>query len=207
MGKLSLFFLNWRITAFQCRVIVSAVQQSESALSIHMSPPSWTSLAPPPSHPCRSSQSTELSSLCYTADPHWRSVCFNEETLPPFSAGPGASQIRFTREGIHSDSSPLQGGKVKLCVLKNWLLPSLEGSGSREKCLTCCLWSLFRRVVEVVPTEPLKASLRKRKERKREGGRKKGRKEKRKRKTFLVAQWLRLCFSCRGQGFDPWSGN
>ena len=33
--------------------------------------------------------------------------------------------------------------------------------------------------MEVVPTEPLKASLRKVKERKREGGRKKGRKEKR----------------------------
>ena len=26
-------------------------------------------------------------------------------------------------------------------------------------------------------------------------------------RTFLVAQWLRLCSQCRGLGFDPWSGN
>ena len=33
-------------------------------------PPSQTSLPPPPSQPSRSSQSTELSSLCYTASSH-----------------------------------------------------------------------------------------------------------------------------------------
>ena len=25
--------------------------------------------------------------------------------------------------------------------------------------------------------------------------------------TSLAVQWLRLCFQCRGQGFDPWSGS
>ena len=25
--------------------------------------------------------------------------------------------------------------------------------------------------------------------------------------TSLVIQWLRLCFQCRGQGFNPWSAN
>ena len=45
-------------------MLVSAVQRSESAICIHISSPSWTSLLPPPSHPSRSSQSTELSSLC-----------------------------------------------------------------------------------------------------------------------------------------------
>ena len=43
-------------------VLESAVQLSESAICIHMSPPT-----PIPSHPSRSSQSTKLSSLCYTA--------------------------------------------------------------------------------------------------------------------------------------------
>ena len=47
-------------------VLVSAVQQSESALSIHV--PSLLSL--PPSHLSRSSQSTKLSSLCHTATSH-----------------------------------------------------------------------------------------------------------------------------------------
>ena len=25
--------------------------------------------------------------------------------------------------------------------------------------------------------------------------------------TSLEVQWLRVCFHCRGFGFDPWSGN
>ena len=54
------FIFNWRIIALQC-----CVGFCESALRIHMSPPSWTPL--PPSivlTPLRSSQSTVLSSLC-----------------------------------------------------------------------------------------------------------------------------------------------
>ena len=35
-------------------VLVSAIQQCESAISVHVSPPSGTSLPPPPSHPSRS---------------------------------------------------------------------------------------------------------------------------------------------------------
>ena len=49
------------IITFQC-VLVSTIQQSESALRRHVSPPFWSSL--PPS---RSSQSSELSFQCYTA--------------------------------------------------------------------------------------------------------------------------------------------
>ena len=40
-------------------VLVSAIHQHESAIGIHMSPPSWTSLLPPtPAHPSRLSRST-----------------------------------------------------------------------------------------------------------------------------------------------------
>ena len=42
--------------------------------SIPISPPSWTPPKHPTSHPSRSSQSTELSSLCYTAASQWPSV-------------------------------------------------------------------------------------------------------------------------------------
>ena len=44
-------------------VLVSPVQQSESAICIHILPPSWASLPPPliPPHHSRSSQSSKLS--------------------------------------------------------------------------------------------------------------------------------------------------
>ena len=48
-------------------VLVSAIQQLK--LAIIFEPPS-----PPPSHPSRSSQSTKLGSLCYTATSHQLSV-------------------------------------------------------------------------------------------------------------------------------------
>ena len=52
-------------------LMVSAIHQHESATSIHMSPPSWTSLPlPTPSQPSRLSQSPGLSSLRHTADFH-----------------------------------------------------------------------------------------------------------------------------------------
>ena len=45
-------------------MLVSAIHQHESAIGIHISPPSWTSLPPPTtSHPSILSQSTRLSSL------------------------------------------------------------------------------------------------------------------------------------------------
>jgi len=58
------FFFNWKITALQWLLPYS---NSESAISIHMPPPSWTSLLPPiPSHPSKLSQSTGLNFLLNT---------------------------------------------------------------------------------------------------------------------------------------------
>ena len=65
----SFFFLNWSTVAFNC-VLVSALQLSESSIHIHVSPPSRISPTPAPSHPSRSSQSTKMRSLRYTAVPH-----------------------------------------------------------------------------------------------------------------------------------------
>ena len=50
-------------------LLVSAIQQCESAVSIYVSPPSWRKpLSPLPSHPFRqSSQSIRLGSLFYAA--------------------------------------------------------------------------------------------------------------------------------------------
>ena len=51
----NVFIFNWRIIAVRA-VLVSAIQQRESVIGIHMFPPSWTSLPPPTtSHPSRSS--------------------------------------------------------------------------------------------------------------------------------------------------------
>ena len=52
-------------------MLVSAIEQHESAISIPLSTPSWTSLPPfIPSHPSRLSQSTRVSSPCYPATSH-----------------------------------------------------------------------------------------------------------------------------------------
>ena len=48
-------------------VLVSAVQQDESIISIPAPPPCQASLPPSPSHPSRSSRSVRLSCLCYAA--------------------------------------------------------------------------------------------------------------------------------------------
>ena len=54
-------------------VLVSAIQQHESDIGIHKSPPSSSSLpAPTPSRPSRLSLS--LSSLHKTAHPHWLAI-------------------------------------------------------------------------------------------------------------------------------------
>ena len=57
-------------------VLASATHQHESAIGIHMSPPSWTLLLPSPipSHPSRLSQSTGLSSLCHIENSHSLSI-------------------------------------------------------------------------------------------------------------------------------------
>ena len=56
-------------------LLVSNLQQSVSAICfIYLSPPSWTSRHPTPSHPSRSLQSAELGPLCYIAISHYLSV-------------------------------------------------------------------------------------------------------------------------------------
>ena len=53
-------------------VLMSAIHQQESAIVIHMSPASWTSLPPvTPFYLSRLSQSTSLSSLSHTANSSW----------------------------------------------------------------------------------------------------------------------------------------
>ena len=64
-------------------MLVSALQQSEPALHVHISPPSWASLQPLPSHPFRSSQNTELSFWCPLINGH---QYFFSSTLLPYGA-------------------------------------------------------------------------------------------------------------------------
>ena len=55
-------------------MLVSAIRQHELTIGILMSPPSWTSFPPTPSHSPRLSQGTGLSSLHQAADSHWPSI-------------------------------------------------------------------------------------------------------------------------------------
>ena len=71
----SFFFLihiYWSIIASQYYVSFCCTTKWVSHMHIYVpiSPPSWASLPPSLSHPSRSSQSTELISLCYAAASH-----------------------------------------------------------------------------------------------------------------------------------------
>ena len=57
-------------------MLVSAIQWSVSAVSIHISPAFCTFLLPPPSHVPSSSQNTELSPPCYIAASHELAVVY-----------------------------------------------------------------------------------------------------------------------------------
>ena len=79
-------------------VLVSVIHQHESAISVHMYSPSWTSLPPHSSCPSRLSQITKLGSLCYTAAFHWlfhRQLCIYVNTT--FSIRPTLSFPRCVK--------------------------------------------------------------------------------------------------------------
>ena len=89
-------------------MLISAVQ-CESAISIHISPSSWISLPPLPwSHSSRSPQSSEVSSLGYTAS-HSPSIshvlmcicqCYSPSSVhPPF---PHCAQCSFPSLRLYS---------------------------------------------------------------------------------------------------------
>ena len=98
-------------------MLVSAVEQSESAIHIHISPPSWASLTAP--HPSRSSQSTELRSLCYTAGLYIK-----------------VTYWQFTQSKASSASSWLLTGLRKEC----YLLRSYLAGAWRKLLVVLFLW-------------------------------------------------------------------
>ena len=98
------YFFYW-IQLLYNGVLVSSVQPSISAICIHMSPPSWTSLPPTcPSYFSRSSQNTELSSLwffsrfplafCFTHGSVYMSILISH--FIPFSPSPTVSTCPFS---------------------------------------------------------------------------------------------------------------
>ena len=105
---------NWRIIALQYS-LVSTKHQHESAIGIHMSPPTWISLPPPsPPHPSRLLPSPSLSSLSQTTDSHWLSVLhmvgYVSMLLSPYNP-PSPSLPSHVHESVlddgHSDQCEL----------------------------------------------------------------------------------------------------
>ena len=98
-------------------MLVSAIQQHESAISVRISPLEPPSHAPIPSHTSRLLQSTMLSSLHHTASSHWLSIlhmvmymfqCYS--LLVPPSLSPAGSRSLFIC--LHLYSCPAIGSSV-----------------------------------------------------------------------------------------------
>ena len=126
-------------------MLVSGVQHCESVISIHMSPPSWTSLSPStPSHPSRLSQSTSLSSLYYTASPVVQSCSTLYDPMDCSTPGfPVHHQLQSLLK-LTSIQSVMPSNHLILCGLL-FLPPSIFPSirvFSRESAL-CIRWPKY----------------------------------------------------------------
>ena len=84
-------------------VLFSATHQHESAIGLHMSPPSWASLPPPsPSHPSRLSQSPGLSSLHHTANSPWLCIFTSVSSVVSDSLWPhGLKHARLPYSNVY----------------------------------------------------------------------------------------------------------
>ena len=114
-------------------VLISAVHQLESAVGIHMSPPSGSSLPPPtPSHPSRLSQSTrfELPASCSKFP---AALYFTYGNVYLFSSVQSLSRVRLfvtpwtaARQAslsITSSQSLLKLMSIELVMPSNHLIP------------------------------------------------------------------------------------
>ena len=151
-------------------VLVSALQQHESAISIHMSLPSWTSL-PLPSHLSRLSQSTGLSSLCYTTTSHKLSIlhmimymhqCYVLNSSHP-SLTSFSSPLLFTHSAVWQVSGRHQvslgdDSDSTVAVYLSFSEPQLSHlwSGHPDKpILQGCLQSTWPGALGLRPTHPV----------------------------------------------------
>ena len=107
-------------------VLLSATHQHESAIGTHMSFPLWASFPSPiPSHPPRLSQSTGLSSLSHTANPHQTSILHMVmHMFPCYSPNLvflGNQSLVILGSYIHAW---VEWVDVKVCDLQGWVIAS-----------------------------------------------------------------------------------
>ena len=140
-------------------MLVSATHQHESAIGMHMSPPSWTSL--PPSHPSRWSQSIEFElPASYSKFPltiyftcTW--VSSNEVDEPrahytEWSKSEGEEQILYINTYMESRKTVL----MNLFTEKKWKHRHREWSGGHSRGRSCfihCLLWLFCKPTDCSP--------------------------------------------------------
>ena len=111
-------------------MLVAAVQWSESAICVHISPLSWISLLPPAPqfHSCRSSESTELSSrVLYSSFPlaiyfgnplQWSCLENPRDEEAWWAAIYGVVQSRTRLKRLSSSSSSIDNLKGSFAVKK-----------------------------------------------------------------------------------------
>ena len=118
-------------------MVVSAIHQYESALGIHMSPPSWNpSHLPPHPIPLGCHRTPALGYLCHTANSHWPSILY-------------MVIYRFQWYSLRSSHTLLPALCPKLCSLCLCLLCSLTSrliSIIFLNSICACILSHFSRV-------------------------------------------------------------
>ena len=143
-------------------MLVSAIQQHESATGIHMSPPSWTSLLPPtPSHPSRLSMSTGFElPASYSKFPWLSNFTYGSvyvsmllsQFVPPSPSLPVSKSLFSVlsilyKLGFLTSSECLKRGVQMGTSWVSWrpglIHTSLSQSGSRRESLRGCfgLWT------------------------------------------------------------------
>ena len=142
-------FFSWNIIALQCYVSFCCITSWIGDMYVYAYP-FPLSLHPPALSPlCRPSQSTQLSSLCYSADSHWLSVLHALEFIR--AGRPGELQSMGSQSRTQLSDWTEMNWTESICVNAtlpihptiSLLSPALPHAHFLYLCLYSCLTSRF----------------------------------------------------------------